>query len=109
MLFKKDQTSVDIGKRIADRLPNYKDGALQLIMKEMTYQDMEKVLYVLPEEAEDRIMSNINSFCIPIIKGNCILNRNSVSSTEIRLAVSKFEDAINSYDGDFNLEADYED
>lgn len=107
LITEKDQASVEIGRRIADRLPEYKDGALQLIMKELTYMDLEKALYVLPEDAENRIMSNLSSYCIPIIKGDCILFKDTVSSTDIRDAVGKFEDAINAYEGDFALEAGY--
>ena len=70
LLTRKDPTSEKIGKRIAERLPKYKDGALQLILKEVTYPDLEKALYALTEEAEDRIISNLSSYCIPIIKGN---------------------------------------
>lgn len=104
----KDQSAEAIGKRIADRLPDYKDGALQLILKELTYPDLEKALYMLPEEAEDRIISNLDSHWIPIIKGDCILNKDSVSSIDIRVALKKLEEAINAYDGDFDLEAEYE-
>ncbi len=105
----KDPVSKEIGKKIAERLPEYKDGALQLIMKELTYSDLEKALYVLTEEAEDTIMSNIGSCSIPIIKGDCILYKDMVSSSDIRVAVEKFEEAINAYDGDIALEAGYED
>ncbi|MCR4851950.1 MAG: hypothetical protein K5870_11950, partial [Lachnospiraceae bacterium] len=94
LLDKKDPTSEAIGKEIAEMLPKYKDGALQVILKELTYTDLEKALYVLPEEAENRIMSNLSSYCIPIIKGDCILNMNSVSSIDIRLAAIKLKNAI---------------
>nr|MCR5739997.1 hypothetical protein [Lachnospiraceae bacterium] len=104
----KDLISEVIGKRIADRLPDYKDGALQLILKELTYPDLEKALYVLPEEAEDRVMSNLSDYCIPIIKGNCILNKDSVNPEDIRFAVMRFANAMKAYDGDLALEAGYE-
>ncbi len=109
LLTSKDPLSEDTGRRIADRLPDYADGALQLILKELTYTDLEKALYVLPEEAEGRIISNINSRWIPTIKGDCILNKDTVSSIDIRVAVSKLEDAFNAYQGSLDLEAAYED
>ena len=109
LLTKRDQTSEKIGKRIADRLPEYKDGALRLILKEITYPDLEKALYVLPEDAENRITSILSSRCIPMIKGDCILNKESISSLDIRIAAKKLEEAILAYDGDFDLEAPYED
>ncbi len=108
LLPEKDPDSVETGKRIAAALPNYADGALQLIMKELTYPELEKALYVLPEEAEDRVVANINYWSISIIKGDCILNRNTVDPLDIRAAVSKFEEAINAYEGDKKLEAGYE-
>ncbi len=108
LLTSKDPLSEEIGRRIADRLPDYADGALQLILKELTYPELEKALYVLPEEAEDRIISNINSRWIPIIKGDCILNKDTVNSIDIRKAVTKLENALNDYTGDPALEAGYE-
>ena len=108
LLTDKDTLSVATGKRIADRLPNYGNGALQLILKELTYHELEKALYVLPEEAEDRIISNIGLRWIPIIKGNCILNKDSVNTVDIRVAISKLEEAMNAYNGDYALEAEYE-
>ena len=78
-------------------------------MKELTYTELERSLYALPEDVEDRIISNIAPYYIPVIKGQCILNKNAVSSAEIRAAVKKLEEAINAYDGDPALEAEYED
>ncbi len=104
----KDLVSEVIGKRIADRLPAYEDGALQLILKELTYQDLERALYVLPEKDEDRIISNLSSYCIPVIKGDCILNKDSVSPEDIRFAVMRLTKAMKAYDGDLALEAGYE-
>ncbi len=105
---KKDPDIETIGKRIAKRLPDYDDGALQLILKELTYPDLEKALCALPEDAEDRIMSNLSSYHIPIIKGDCILYKDSVSRAAILTAVKKLENAINDYNGDFSLKAGYE-
>ena len=104
----KAEINMTIGRRIADRLSNYKDGALQLILKKLTYTDLEKSLYALPEEEEDRIISNLSSYAIPVIKGQCILNKATVSSIDIQLALIRFEEAINTYNGDPNLEAEYE-
>ncbi|SCY38291.1 hypothetical protein SAMN02910292_01534 [Lachnospiraceae bacterium XBB2008] len=104
----KDEKAAGIGRRIADRLPDYKDGALQLILKELTYQDLEKALYVLPEEAEERIMSNISSYSVPDIKGHCILNKDTTGADEMRVAVRKLEEAMDAYDGDPALEAEYD-
>ncbi len=109
LLSEKDPVSEESGRRIAKKLPHYGNGALQLILKELTYHDLEKALYVLPEEAEDRIISNIGLHWIPVIKGDCILNKDSVSTTDIRVSISKLEEAINTYNGDFSLEAEYED
>ena len=108
LITKKDETAEKIGRRIADRLPCYKDGALQLILKKLTYTDLEKSLYVLPKEAEDRIMSNIDSYSIPIIKGHCILNKDLVSSADTMEAISRFEEALDAYNGDPDLEAEYD-
>ncbi len=108
LITKKDPVSVTIGKRIADRLPDYADGALQLILKELTYQELEKVLYILPESAEDRIVSNLSTYSTPIIKGNCIINKDAVSALDIRMAALKLEEAMNAYKGDPALEAAYE-
>ncbi len=108
LISEKAKINMTVGKRISDRLPNYKDGALQLILKNMTYHDLENVLYALPEEAEDRVISNLSSYAIPIIKGQCILNKDSVSSIDIQLALIRLEEAINTYNGDPNLEAEYE-
>ena len=77
-------------------------------MKELTYPDIEKVLYALPEEAGERIISNLSSFAVRIIKGQCILNKDLVSLEDIRGAVTKLEESINTYDGDPALEAEYE-
>ena len=107
LITNKDLTAVRAAERIADRLSDFRDGALQLILKELTYPELEKVLYVLPEKAENRIIDNLSSYCIPIIKGNCILFKDSVSSLDIRLALANFEDAINAYNGDPALEAGY--
>ena len=104
----KDDIAEGVGRKIADRLPEYKDGALQLILKELKYTDLAKSLYVLPKEAEDRIVSNLSSDCIPVIKGYCILNKDSVSATDTIAAICRFEEAINSYNGDPGLEAEYE-
>ena len=109
LISEKDDIAEKIGSRIADRLPEYKDGALQRILEELTYTELERSLYVLPEKSEDRIMSNLSSRCIPIIKGHCILKKDSVSATGIRAAVDRFEEALNSYSGDPGLEAEYED
>ena len=109
LLTQRDDSADMIGRKIADRLPCYKDGALQLILKELTYPDLEKSLYVLPEEAGDRIIANLSSCCVPIIKGQCILNKNSVCLTEVREAIVKFEEAMNAYTGNPDLEAAYED
>ena len=108
-LIEKDHEAEAIGRRIADRLPGYGDGALQLILKELTHGDLENALYALPEEAENRIMSNLNTNFIPMLKGNCILNKDSVSSSDIREALLKFEEAINAYTGDPALDSEYED
>ena len=104
----KDSIAEMTGQRIADRLPDYKDGALQAILKSLTYPELERVLYVLSEEAEDRIMANICPCSIATIKGQCILYKDSISSIDIRVAVKKLEEAMNAYDGDPNLEAEYE-
>ncbi len=104
----KDPASEEIGKRIAERLPDYKNGALQLILKELTYQDLEKALYALPKEAEERIMSNLGPKCIRIIKGDCILNKDTVSLPDIRASLRMLEEAIDAYDGDPALEAEYD-
>lgn len=104
----KDNIAEMTGQRIASRLPDYKDGALQSILKELTYPELERALYVLPEEAEDRIVSNIDHYSISTIKGQCILYKDSTSSIDIRLAVKKLEEAINNYTGDPNLEAEYD-
>ncbi len=108
LIREKDKTAVEVGLRIAKKLRNLKDGALQLIMKELPYKDIEKALYVLPTEAEDRILSNISRFYISTIKGDCILNKDAVDTLGIRTAVLLLEDAIDSYAGDKNLEAGYE-
>ena len=108
LLPKKDPDSVKIGKRIAAALPDYADGALQLIMKELTYPEIEKALYVLPEEAGDRIVANINEWSISIIKGDCILNKDTVDPVDIQAAVAGFEEAVKAYNGDKTLEAEYE-
>ncbi|MCR5212512.1 MAG: hypothetical protein K6C41_08190 [Lachnospiraceae bacterium] len=104
----KDDIAEGIGRKIADRLPEYKDGALQLILKELKYTDLAKSLYVLPKEAEDRIVSNLSSYCIPVIKGYCILNKDSVNATDIIAAICRFEEALNAYNGDPALEPEYE-
>ncbi len=104
----KDRYAEGIAKKISTRLPDYKDGALQLILKELTYPDLIKSLYALPEEAEDRIISNISDRTVLIIKGQCILNKDTVNSFDIRAALIKFEKAINAYDGDPALEAEYD-
>ena len=109
LVSKKDEIAEKAGKRIAERLTGFKDGALQLILKELTYTELERSLYALPEDVEDRIISNIAPYYIPVIKGQCLLNKNAVSSAEIRAAVKKLEEAINAYDGDPALEAEYED
>ncbi len=109
LLIVNDETAINTGRRIADRLPEYKDGALQKILKELTYPELEKALYVLPEKAGDRIISNLSSFCVPIIKGHCILKKDSVDPGDIRKAVLRLEEAINSFRGDPALEADYAD
>ena len=96
-----------IGKLIADKLADYKDGALQLILVELTYKDLENILYVLPKEAEERIMSNLSPRCITEIKGHCILKKDSISLTEILLALKSFCKAINTYHGNPYLEAGY--
>lgn len=108
LISEKDVMVDEIGRRIAGRLPGYKDGALQLILKELTYPDIEKVLYALPEEAGERIISNLSSFAVSIIKGQCILNKDLVSLEDIREAVTKLEESINTYDGDPALEAEYD-
>ncbi len=107
LIANKDELAVKIARKIADRLPGYADGALQLILKELTNTDLVKILYVLPEEAEDRIVSNLSSCCTTIIKGSCILNKDTVSTIDIRFALANFEDAINAYNGDPALEAGY--
>lgn len=109
LITEKDDGIIKIGRRIADMLPGYNDGALQLIMAKLTYHDLEKALYALPEEAEELIMANINPYSIPVIKGNCIMNKDSVSSFDITASLKMFEDAINAYDGDPALEAGYDD
>nr|MCR5223029.1 hypothetical protein [Lachnospiraceae bacterium] len=95
LISNKDDMAVRTAERIADKLTDFRDGALQMILKELTYPELEKVLYVLPEKAENRIIDNLSSYCIPIIKGNCILFKDSVSTLDIRLAVIKFEEALN--------------
>lgn len=107
LITEKDPVSEKIGKRIGEMLSNYKDGALQFIMKKLTYPDIEKALYVLPKETEDRIISNLSPFSITIIKGDCILNKDTISPIDIRNAVKRFEEEINAYDGDRDLEAGY--
>ncbi len=97
------------GKRIANRLTDYKDGALQLILKELTCTDLVRALYVIPEEGGERILLNISSYSVPIIKGQCILNKDSVSPSEIRESVKKLEESIDDYSGDPKLEAGYKD
>ena len=108
LITQKDQTVVEMGERIADQLTKYKDGTIQLIMKKLTYQSLAKALYALPPEAEDRIISNLSPETIAIIKTLCILNKDSVSSGYIQDAAKGFEEAINAYDGDPDLEAGYE-
>ena len=43
-----------------------------------------------------------------MVEGQCILNKDSVNAIDIRVAVKKFEEAIDAYDGDPLLEAEYE-
>lgn len=104
----KDRYAEEIAGTIATRLPYYKDGALQLILKELTYRDLVKSLYMLPREAEDRIISNIHAYTIPIIKGQCILNKDTVNSFDIRASLIKLGEAMNAYAGDPDLEAEYD-
>lgn len=108
LITRKDALAFETGRRIADKLPHYKDGALQLILKELTYHDLVKLLYVVPEEVEARIVSNLDTHWISTIKGQCILNKDTVSAIDIRFAVKKLEEAIDAYDGDPSLEAEYE-
>ncbi len=107
LLPEKDDIALKIGKLIADKLADYKDGALQLILVELTYKDLENILYVLPKETEDRIMSNLSPRCATEIKGHCILKKDSISLTEILLALKSFIKAINTYHGNPYLEAGY--
>ena len=109
LISKKDDLAEEAGKRTAERLTGFKDGALQFILKELTYTELERSPYAFPEDAEERIISNIDSYFVPVIKGQCILNKNVVSSAEIRAAVIKLEEAINAYSGDPALGAEYED
>ena len=66
------------------------------------------VLYVLPKETEDRIISNMCTSSICIIKGDCILNKDVVDSKDILTSIMKFEEVIDAYDGDIKLEAEYD-
>ena len=97
------------GKRVSEKIAGYGNGALQLIMKQLTYPELERALYALTEKAEDRVISNLSSHFIPIIKGQCILNKDTVGESEIREALAGFEQAIDNYSGDPLLEAEYED
>ena len=63
---------------------------------------------MLLKDAEDRIVSNLSSDCIPVIKGYCILNKDLVNATDTVAAICRFEEALNSYNGDPGLEAEYE-
>ena len=63
---------------------------------------------MLPEEAENRIISNLSDSCIPVIKGNCILNKDSIDPGDIKFAVMRFAKAMKAYDGDRSLDAGYE-
>ena len=104
----KDPSYTEIGRRIADKLPKYRDGALQLILKELTYTEFENALYALPREAEDRIISNVDPMYVAEIKGDCILNKDSVSPEDIRTAAAKLEEAIDAYTGDPDLDSEYD-
>ena len=109
LVAEKDHTSELVGKRIADMIAGFNDGALQLILKELTYPELEKALFAVPKSVEKRIMSNLSSRCIPIIKGDCILEKDSLNWIEVRVAVLQLEEAIKNYKGDPELEAGYED
>ncbi len=104
----RDAAAEELGIWIADRLRGFKDGALQLILRQLTLQELERALYALPAEAEDRIISNFSSYYIAGIKGSCILNRDTVSPEDILAALMRLEEEIAAYDGDPALEAEYE-
>ena len=103
-----DEMTRSLGKEVSEKLLCFGDGAIRLIMKNMNLHDFENSLFAVTDEAEERIFSNISTNDHAKIKGGCILKKDKLSPSDIRIALTKFKDAITAYDGDPLLEAEYD-
>lgn len=104
-----DDVTESLGRSVSEKLLGFHDGALQEILRKLTYIELENTLFALTREAEDRIFSNIDKYHHSKLKGDCILKKDNMSILDIRVSLNLLQKALDSYDGDPLMEAGYDD